>query len=275
MSKKKSCTKPIFRWAGSKRKILPTLSPYWKESYARYVEPFAGSACLFFALEPKRALIADNNAELISTYRTLKNRAKKVYDFLMKIPRGKRSYLKQRKLDGEKLSAIERAARFLFLNRFCFNGLYRTNLKGKFNVPYAPTGTGEISDWKTFRKSIRLLKKAEFICADFEETLKEVKENDFVYLDPPYAVEKRRVFKEYGSESFGTVDLPRFRESLQEIDRKKAKFVLSYAYCPEAKKMFDLWPGKKIRTPRNIAGFSKHRRYAYELLVTNIPSEIK
>src|SRR5262249_53260973 len=136
---------PLFRWAGSKRQLIPELRRFWSSDIVRYIEPFAGSACLFFALRPKRAILGDVNRELIDTYREVKYRPTPVADLLDPLSRSKRTYYKLRRADPSELNAAQKAARFIYLNRFCFNGLYRTNRAGKFNVPYGTTGTGELA----------------------------------------------------------------------------------------------------------------------------------
>src|SRR5947207_1539399 len=118
---------PFLRWAGSKRQLLPSLSVYWNSQYTRYVEPFAGSACLFFHLKPKQALIGDVNDDLIATYREVKYRASEVTSSLKDLKKGPQAYYDLREIDPFLLTPSERAARFIYLNRFCFNGLYRTN----------------------------------------------------------------------------------------------------------------------------------------------------
>jgi DNA adenine methylase len=188
------------------------------------------------------------------------------------LPRGSDSFYCIRKLNPADLTDVERAARFIFLNRFCFNGLYRTNAKGEFNVPFARSGTGDFPSKAAFVRSAILLRNAEIREGDFEKVLHEVvQRGDFVYLDPPYAVGNRRVFRQYGPHSFGLEDLERLRTTLVEIDARGARFVLSYAWCTEAIKSFSCWAHRRVYAQRNIAGFSKHRRKAAELIVTNLP----
>lgn len=129
---------PFLRWAGSKRRLLPVLQTFWNDRHKRYVEPFAGSACLFFALRPPKAILGDLNPELVSTYREVKYRVDDVLNELATIPLADRGeYKRLRTSDPSELSGVQRAARFIYLNRFCFNGIYRTNLKGQFNVPFS------------------------------------------------------------------------------------------------------------------------------------------
>lgn len=270
MTRRTVTTRPLLRWAGSKRKLLPKLVEFWRPEFERYVEPFVGSGALFYALTPETALLSDLNGELIDTLTTTRNHPDAVYDLLERIPRGKDSYYALRAQDSSVLTPQAQAARFLFLNRYCFNGLYRTDMKGRFNVPYAATKTGHIPDRPTFIRSARLLKRARLLNADFERVVeKHVKVGDFVYLDPPYAVDNRRIFKQYGPQTFGTDDLARLEKSLSIIEARGAHFVLSYAYCAEALRAFRPWRQRKVFCQRNISGFVQHRRRAAELIVTN------
>jgi len=261
---------PVFRWAGSKRKTLPTLASYWRPSYGRYVEPFAGSAALFFWLQPERALLGDINDDLIAAYHVIRDRPDDVHGAVSSIERSERVYYRVRRRNPERLGAFARAVRFVYLNRHCFNGIYRTNLAGRFNVPYGHTRTGTIPPVEDFRRVARLLGRARLKAGDFGSTLRVVKQGDFVYLDPPYAVESRRVFRQYDRREFSTRDLDRLSQHIENIHRKGAWFVMSYADCGEARRLFVHWVTRRIRVRRHIAGFASGRRVTTELLVTNI-----
>jgi DNA adenine methylase len=234
------------------------------------VEPFAGSAALFYAINPNEAILSDSNQELVRTFEQVRDNAARVYECLSELPLGRESFYRLRALDPHQLRSAERAARFIFLNRFCFNGLYRTNAKGHFNVPYAATKTGGLPPRSVFLRSAGLLAKANLYCGDFQRVLEvHVRKGDFVYLDPPYAVGNRRIFNQYGPHTFGLHDLERLRLILREIDQRKATFVLTYAWCREATTVFAEWGQRRVYTQRNIAGFAKHRRTAAELIVSN------
>jgi DNA adenine methylase len=262
---------PFLRWAGSKRRLLPKLAPFWGGGHSRYVEPFAGSAALFFALRPACALLSDANEDLIETFTLVRDTPELVYDALSSLPLGKDSFYRLRARNPKRLTPLNRVARFIFLNRFCFNGLYRTNAVGEFNVPYAPTGTGAIPSRQQFLSTASLLRATRLRSGDFDEILRdEVQTGDFVYLDPPYAVANRRIFRQYGPQTFGLNDLERLGDLLEEIDRRGAAFVLSYAWCNEANSLVRSWRKRRVYTQRNIAGFARHRRMAAELIVTNI-----
>ena len=261
---------PFLRWAGSKRQLVPTLRRYWSPRFNRYIEPFAGSACLFFDLMPERALLGDINNELINVFRCVKRHPTRVGSEVAALPRGRRAFYRLRRKDPSDLTSIDAAARFIFLNRFCFNGLFRTNLTGQFNVPYGGARVGHLPTVEELCLASQALRSAKFLPGDFEQVLAKAEEGDFVYLDPPFAVENRRVFRQYGPQTFGSHDLARLAGALDKLHARGVSFVVSYAYCAEAKKAFAKWPQRKLFVSRNIAGFRRFRRRAAELIVTNI-----
>lgn len=228
-----------------------------------------GSACLFFELHPKNALLGDVNYDLVRTFLAVRDHPQAVANRLAKIPRGRRSYYSVRSQKLAEMDASDAAAKFIFLNRYCFNGLYRTNEAGRFNVPFAPVGTGQLPTAADLRAVSKALKPCTIRHADFESLLARTREGDLVYLDPPYAVGNRRVFRQYGPSSFGLHDLHRLAESLAKMDARQVKFVLSYADCAEATKYFRQWPHRKMFIQRNIAGFGGNRRRAGEVLISN------
>ena len=133
--------KPFLRWAGSKKKLLPILNSYWNNA-DRYIEPFVGSARFFFHLNPQSAILGDINLDLINCYNVVKTKPLELYKKLELIPRDKDTYYSVRNSDEKAMSHVDQAARFIYLNRLCFNGLYRTNQQGKFNVPFGGIKAG-------------------------------------------------------------------------------------------------------------------------------------
>ncbi|TSC76028.1 MAG: DNA adenine methylase [Parcubacteria group bacterium Gr01-1014_31] len=260
----------ILRWAGSKRQLVPLLSSYWRASQSkRYVEPFAGSACLFFNVAPKEALLADINLELIATYRQIKKDWKGVLAILEELDQSKQTYYSLRSLDSKKINnPLVRAARFVYLNRFCFNGLYRTNQSGQFNVPYGKTGS--IPSELVFSRSSKLLKRAHLLAADFDETLRYVRKGDFVYMDPPFSVHNKNIFTDYDSSKFDFKKLIRLRKWMRRLSRMRIPFLVSYLESNEAKMLSEGFYKRIISVRRSIAGFSSNRKAAREFLISNI-----
>jgi DNA adenine methylase len=239
---------PIIRWAGSKRYLAKYLLPEFPKTLNRYVEPFCGSASLFFLLEPKQALLSDINFELINALQVIRSNNLDVMNKYESLPDDKEVFYLVRSLDPNTLSRTERAARFLYLNRLCFNGLYRTNKAGIFNVPYS----GQRNSNK-----------------DFKETIERTVAGDFIYVDPPYASTDRKSFCEYDANSFGIKDIEDLWTELTYADKRGVKFMLSYTECSEISRFSQRWSTTKIQVRRNIAGFAGHRRMATEVVIKN------
>ena len=160
LNSRTSGTAPVFRWAGSKRKVLPQLLQCVPKEYARYVEPFAGSGCLFFALRPSIAVLGDINADLIGAYLVIRDHPRLVARAAHGFKRDRDTYYRLRSTAPDSLIPVERAARFVYLNRYCFNGVYRVNRSGLFNVPMG-TRTGGIPCESDFYRCSLALKRAE------------------------------------------------------------------------------------------------------------------
>jgi DNA adenine methylase len=262
---------PFLRWAGSKRRLLPILRSFWTKKHKRYVEPFAGSACLFFELKPPKAILGDLNPELIATYIEVKYRMEAVLEELRSIPTSsKTEYLRLRGLDTSTLTPQARAARFIYLNRFCFNGIYRTNLAGQFNVPFSGDRCGAMPDDSVFHQCSARLRSTRFINGDFESVLRHAQQGDLVYMDPPYAVRARRVFREYDPSAFSHTDIVRLRSWMEKLNASGINFVVSYAESDEADVLKRNFSYETVSVRRNVAGFAAHRSQANEVLISNI-----
>jgi DNA adenine methylase len=234
------------------------------------VEPFAGSACLFFELAPGRAVLGDSNKELIEVYRVVSDEPERLYRRLRRIRRDLPTYLRWRLLNPKSLDRETRALRFLYLNRNCFNGIYRTNANGDFNVPMGTRQGAYISKEDLLNCSM-LLRRTTLITGDFTKTLERVSAGDFVYLDPPYAVGSRRIFTEYGKKTFVTSDISRLSDSLAAIVKRDADFLVSYADCSEARMLGLKCHSVRLPIRRHVAGFAGDRRESYEWLISNRP----
>jgi DNA adenine methylase len=260
---------PFLRWAGSKRQLVPTLRNFWRPTFRRYVEPFAGSACLFFAIRPSKALLGDVNSDLIATYREVKYRHARLLTLLERFHNDRKTYMRMRSRSLNTMSPAMRAARFIYLNRFCFNGLYRTNTRGEFNVPYGGLRSGRLPSNSIFQSCSRTLESAKLIRGDFEKIISRTEPGDFVYMDPPFAVRNRRVFNEYNATSFSFEDLKRLRACMDNLAFRKIKFVVSYAQSEEAELLIKGFDHVTVAVRRNISGFAASRRRSKEVLVFN------
>ena len=268
----KTDVRPLIRWAGSKRKLIPQLLRYVPVDMDRYIEPFAGSACFYFNLLPKRAVLGDINKELIQTYRVVRDTPTQLSCALMKMPATEDFYYELRAKQPEDLGRVNRAVRFMYLNRYCFNGVFRTNKAGHFNVPRG-VRTGSVPNLQEIKAASRALRKATLVCGDFEACLETIGPRDFIYMDPPYAKNKRPGYGEYGYNVFCEDDLERLITALKSIDRSGASFLLSYSYSPRLKAMFSGWVTKTLLVRRHVAGFQRHRYWVREMLVTNVQEQ--
>ena len=196
--------KPILKWAGGKTQMLSDLLPKVPFSYGRYIEPFLGGGAMFFALQPENAIIADSNPELINMYRQVSDHVDDVIQYLEQYENTKERFYAVRSQKWEALPAAAAAARTIFLNKTCFNGLYRVNKKGDFNVPYGKYANPRICDRDALYSASAVLKKAEILCSDYFLVLEHyAKEGDFIFLDPPYLpVSEYSDFKRYTKEQF-------------------------------------------------------------------------
>lgn len=260
---------PALRWAGSKRSLLPQLAMHARFAGGRYVEPFAGSACLFFALGPRKAVIGDLNRDLIDTYLSLRKHPRLVARAMRAWPTDADTYYRVRAADQEEFDSIERAGRFLYLNRLCFNGVYRTNRRGQFNVPYGRRTGALPSEAHLYRCSMAL-RSADLRCGDFDQTTADVSAGDFVYLDPPYTQGAKEAYGVYGYGSFNSSELERVLRALHRIDRAGAAFLFSYANVEGLESELDKsWPVFHLNVTGRVAANVDSRVPREEILISN------
>ena len=236
--------------------------------FERYVEPFAGSACLFFALRPARALLSDFNSELVATDRTLRDHPRLVHRQAAAWPTDAPAYYRVRELEAGELAPVTRAARFIYLNRYCFNGVYRTNRANRFNVPFGSCG-GKLPSEREFYRASVALRTAVLTDHDFAESLDYVRAGDLVYLDPPYSRSARDAYGVYGSGSFTSADLDRMLDGLELIERRGARFMLSYTPTSHVLESTAHWHQTTMSVRAQVAGSAASRSVRDELLVSN------
>lgn len=266
---------PLFRWAGSKRKILPHIKRHLPPIYKRYFEPFCGSACLYFDIRPQQATLSDMNPELIHAYLMVRDNPLQVHDFLSGLTVSSEEYLRIRGLDERTLADNERAGRFIYLNKLCFNGVYRTNLQGKFNVPMG-VRTGSIPTLDELLDYSKVLQGVEFLAGDFQAIVDRAEEGDFIYLDPPYSKPESRKRGEYGPNSFDFSDIQRLVDSLKSAEQRGISFTLSYCESDALLESISPdWFVESLSVRRHVAGFHQHRRVVGELLISNRTAEVR
>lgn len=262
-----SMNSPI-RWAGSKRRLLPEILKQMPDKYSRYIEPFCGSLCLYLHLPAVAAIVSDINPELMHFYRMVRWRPRVVAAYLADWNVREETYYKVRALSPGELVPEARAARFLYLNRLCFNGVYRTNARGEFNVPRGTRVPPMPEEFELVRLGNRL-RTALLLQSDFAETLSLAGEGDFIYLDPPYAGRDVRNRGEYGPGSFSANDMDRFHTCVSKASSSGAKILISYADVPIIREAFSTWRLSCLVVPRNVSGFARGRGQAGEVFLRN------
>jgi DNA adenine methylase len=269
----KFCAKPFLKWAGGKSNLLSDLVKIAPTAYDKYIEPFLGGGALFFGLCPDNAVISDLNSELINCYRVVRDNLDELVEKLKEMPVSKELFYFQRGLDIEELSEVQRAARFIYLNKTCYNGLYRVNMKGKFNTPFGKNTSVNICNYEVLHKASLALKGSkEIIVGDFEDVLIEhAKKEDFVYLDPPYpSVGIYSDFKRYTKQFFNEDQHHRLSKVVKTLDNKGCKFILSYASHEFVNQLYPEFRKIDVQAPRFINCRGNKRGNVSEIIVTNI-----
>lgn len=273
---------PFVKWAGGKRQLLPVLLPLVPETFGTYHEPFVGGGAVFFALGGRLkegARIADSNPELINGYTVVRDHVEElvgILDDLRRLYHGERKgdrrafYEEVRSVAPETMSPVERAARFIFLNRTCFNGLYRVNKSGRFNVPFGDYANPLICDAANLDACSRMLATTFIQEAPFESVLGHAREGDLVYLDPPYLpVSKTSSFTAYAKEGFGLEDHERLRDVARELKSRGAYVILSSAANPEILRLYaEGFEIRRVPARRAINSKGEGRGPVEELVIT-------
>lgn len=269
--------RPFLQWAGGKRSLIKQYESYFPATFKRYLEPFLGGGALFFHLKPKKSILNDLNKEIIQTYEAVRDNPEVVIKLLGKLKKihSKESYKLIRDLDRDvtifkKLTAPEKAARMIYLNQTCFNGIYRVNRSGHFNVPIGSSLNKTISDPSAILNASKLLKKTELYSLDFSEIAKMATRGDFVYLDPPYdPISKYSDFTRYTKEQFSKVDQMRLAETFISLHKKGCKVMLSNSNTPFVKNLYKGFTIREVFAPRNLNSKAEGRGKISELIITN------
>lgn len=265
---------PFVKWAGGKGRVLPQLLPLLPERAAsmRHVEPFAGGAALFFARRPARALLGDINGALMDVYMMVRDHVEDVIAALRRLAarHDERHYYRERDRYnaalGERTAA--QAARFIYLNKTCFNGLHRVNREGAFNVPFGRYVKPRILDVEGLRASSSQLRSAELSCASFETIVDRVAGGDFVYLDPPYQPRSSTAsFTAYASAGFGDDDQRALRDVFDALARRGVACMLSNSDTPLVRELYRGFDVRTISAPRSVNSDPRKRGVVRELVV--------
>jgi DNA adenine methylase len=237
---------PFLKWAGGKSKLLPRILPLLPSPMKTYYEPFIGGGAVFFALARekrfRRAVVADTNPHLVEVYRCVRDDVEGLIEALRPLAEQRHdpeAFYRIRALDPASLSVVERAARFIYLNKTCFNGLYRVNRAGRFNVPFGRYKNPRVLDPEGLRAASRALEGTDVRRADFQDTLAEAGPGDGVYLDPPYVpLSLTSCFTSYTAVPFGAEEHLRLKDAYVACLHRRAVALLSNSDCPFTRKLY-------------------------------------
>lgn len=274
----KSELKPIIKWVGGKRQLLPEIEKYMPSDFNRYFEPFVGGGAVFFDIAPTNAVINDMNGSLIDMYQVIKENPQELISELKihKVNNSKDYYLKIRAYDRDgtidKMSKIQRVARVMYMLRVDFNGLYRVNKKNQFNVPYGkyknPKIVNEnlINDMSKYFNSNHI----EFKNGDFEEAVSGAERNDFVYFDPPYIpLTETSNFTSYTSDGFSLEDQERLRDLFFKLSKNGVKVMLSNSDTELTRNLYKDAIIHSVQANRAINSIAKKRGKVGEVIITS------
>ena len=268
-------TKPFLKWVGGKRQLLPDIRPLIPELSGRYFEPFMGGAAVFFDIAPQQAYLRDINEELVNCYCQVRDHADELLADLKRHIYDKDYYYEVRNLDRyedayAKLSDIERASRLIFLNRTGFNGMYRVNRKGQFNIPFGRYANPTIANETLIREASAALQQADIRCQPYLTLLSEAKAGDFIYFDPPYLpVSKTANFTAYAADDFTLSDQEELAGLCRMLDQKQVKFLLSNTYHEVITSLYEGFDFIKIEARRAINSKADKRQAVPEILIKN------
>ena len=266
--------KPIMKWAGGKTQMLSDIMPKIPKKYGKYIEPFIGGGALFFALNPDKAIIADRNPELINMYQQVADNVETVISYLKKYKNTKEDFYEVRSLDWLKLKKEEAAARMIYLNKTCFNGLYRVNKKGQFNVPFGKYKAPNFCDEEVLYAASDVLKKATIECGDYLSVLKKYAEpGDFIFLDPPYLpISEYSDFKRYTKEQFYEEDHIELAKEVKRLQELGCYVILTNSNHPLVHELYADYKIEVIQTKRYIS-CNGSKRKGEDIIVNILPKQ--
>jgi DNA adenine methylase len=274
---------PFVKWAGGKAQLLPQFEPYFPAAFTRYLEPFVGGGAVFFhlynqgRLAGKPAILIDQLAELINAYRVVQNQVQALIAELKGLEEHKQDpafYYSVRGWDRQPDYAgrgdVERAARFLFLNHTCYNGLYRVNRQGQFNVPFGRYRNPTLYEAANLRAASRALQSINLLAGDFSRCLEIAEPGDLVYLDPPYhPLSDTANFTSYTSADFGIEDQQRLAAVFRELDRRGCRVMLSNSCTAPVRELYHDYEQVQVHALRAINSKGGERGAVPELLILN------
>lgn len=269
---------PILKWVGGKRQLLDSILPLIPE-YTTYYEPFVGGGAVFFHTQPKKAVINDSNGELINIYKMIKEQPEELIAILAKHrdENCQEYFYGIRSLDREResyhqMSPVEKAARIIYLNKTCYNGLFRVNRAGEFNSPWGRYKNPNIVNETTIRAMSRYLNQSKItiLCGDYREALKGIRKGAFVYLDPPYMpISSSSSFTGYTATGFGSEEQIELKKQCDMLEKKGIKFLLSNSCCDFIEDLYKDYIIEHVSAKRTINAKADKRGAIDEVLVRN------
>lgn len=266
--------RPFLKWAGGKSQLLQSFAEHYPTDFNRYFEPFIGGGAVFFDLTNKReslrATISDSNGDLVNCYLTVRDHVETLIRRLKRYKNEPDYFYAVRARDSQKLDQIERAARVIYLNKTCFNGLYRVNRSGQFNVPFGKYKNPCIVNETNLRAVSEILRDVEIRRCSFDQIEPSIGRNDFIYLDPPYLpLSQTSSFTAYTDTAFNLSDQERLADFARAIDRQGAHFMLSNSDTPQIADLYSGFNLVRLYATRAINCKGSQRGPITELLIKN------
>lgn len=271
---------PIVKWVGGKRQLLPEIMPLIDKKCVTYVEPFVGGGAVFFELQPKKAIINDYNQELINVYLVVRDHCDELIDLLKEHNRfnTQEYFYTVRSLDRSdgyrELSDVAKAARIIYLNKTCYNGLYRVNSAGQFNAPYGKYKNPNIVNEESVRAMSGYLRSGKIAIrqGDYRNVLKGLRKGTFVYLDPPYLpISSSSSFTGYTQNGFSYEQQVTLKEECDRLRKKGIAFLQSNSDCPQIRELYKEYDIRTVQAKRSINSKAAKRGEINEVLIYYVP----
>ena len=263
--------RPFLKWAGSKRWLLPHLVPLLPRTFRTYREPFLGSGALFFLLQPKRAVLGDMCGELVQTFEAVRDNPAAMLRYVHPLKPNEETFYTIR--TKRSAGRFQRAAEFIYLNKTCWNGLYRVNSSGVFNVPYGKPSADGIVDDENLRACAQVLAQpgVQLRTSDFASLLVDTQEGDLVYLDPPYVTgHSNNGFIDYNEKLFAWEDQHRLAKAAADLDRRGAHVIVTNADHADVIKLYSGFEIVAVERWSTLAGDVARRRTVREVIIHNL-----
>ncbi len=272
--------RPFLKWVGGKAQLLSQFEQYYPKDFNNYFEPFIGGGALFFNLSPTKAHINDVNATLISAYKNIKNKPEEVMKILKKLENEYKNgneeskkelfYKIRDKFNNTSDTELKKSAYLIFLNKTCFNGMYRENSKGGFNTPFGKAKNPTILDRENILLVSKVLQHTKLTSVSFEKAVAEAKKGDFVYFDPPYhPLTETAKFTSYHRDSFTKEDQLKLRDVFDELDKRGCYVMLSNSHTPFINDIYKKYRRETVMANRAINCKASGRGKIKELLILN------